>query len=218
MGKISISQKKSQQEKGEVMEIYTYITNIIGPIIGYAFLLLFVSFFIWIFFLIIRAIFSVKVWPGEIVAIYREGSRMVKDIYDKPGRYRRESLVHAVELRLRVDEPVIIESKPVEARTQNGTSAILTIRLTMDVTNSVRYVTAVVGKELEEWREEVLPTLIARVVSSYTITQTLNNREQVAQSIEAAIAAWFAGNRSSDFGLSFKRAAIIEAGSPHTDS
>jgi hypothetical protein len=186
---------------------------ILGIIVSVFFLLILFTFF-GLLFTFIRSIFSVKVLPGEIVALYHEGSRRCKDVYDKPGRHWHGISSQNRWLRLRVDEPIIITSRPVEARTHDGTSAILTVRLTMDVTNSARYVTAVVGKELEEWQEEVLPTLIARVVSSYTFTQTLNNREQVAQSIEGAVATWFAGNRSSDFGLSFKRATIVEAVSP----
>jgi SPFH domain / Band 7 family len=160
--------------------------------------------------------FPVEVLPGEVVALYYEDSRRCKDVYDKPGRhwYSFSELVKLRSLRLWVNEPFIITSGPVEARTHDGMSAILTIRLTMDVTNPVGCVTAMVGKEVAEWKEEVLPTLITQVVSGYTMTETLNKREQVAQSIESDVAAWFAGNRSSDFGLSFKRAAIIDVASP----
>jgi regulator of protease activity HflC (stomatin/prohibitin superfamily) len=191
------------------------IENLI-PTVGAAFFLLFMFIFFGIFLLIIvgivRGIFSVKVWPGEVVAFHRKGSRRIKHIYEKPGRHWHSFQEHDVaRLRLRVDEPILITSRPVEAHTHDGKSAIVTARLTMGVTNSDRYAASVVGKELEEWQEEVLPVLIAHVVSGYTFTQILNNREQVAQRIEAAVAAWFAGNRASDFGLNFKRAAIIEA-------
>lgn len=171
---------------------------------------------LWVFLwsVAIMSIFSVKVEQGEVVALHRPGSAQVESIRTRPGRYWRLPAQNIRELRLRVDEPIAITSKPVEAGTFGGTSAVLTVRVIMDVTNSARYATAVVGKQLEAWREEVLPALIAHVVAGRTLAQVLNDREQVSQGIAGVVANWLADSSAPDFGLAFKRAAIVEVTSP----
>jgi SPFH domain / Band 7 family len=188
--------------------------GVLGEIALVVFVLVFGAFWIWGWSVVIMSIFSVKVEQGEIIALHRPGSGRVESIRTRPGRYWRIPPWNMEELRLRVDEPIAITSRPVEAGTFGGASAVLTVRLIMDVTNSARYATVVVGKQLEAWREEVLPALIAHVVAGQTFAQVLNDRGQVAQGIAGAVANWFSDSSAPDFGLAFKRAAIVEVTSP----
>jgi len=90
-----------------------------------------------------------------------------------------------------------------------NTSVVVTVRLVMGVTDPRRYVTAVVGKELEDWQAEVLPGLIATVVVGYTFAQVLNDRGEVTQGVADAVRP-----AVPDFGLVLLRAAIVEASGP----
>lgn len=165
--------------------------------------------------LVIRMICSIRIKPGEVIAFHRRGSLQVDGIWDRPGRHWRLPNSRLAWVHLRVDEPVFVNSEPVQAQTAEGATIILTVRLTMDVVPPpTRYVVAAVGKVVERWREETLPILIAQAVSVYSAGQCLNERGQVAQSIEINVAAWFAGNSTPDLGLSLRGATITGATRP----
>lgn len=157
-----------------------------------------------------------RVRPGEIVAHYRKGSTKILGFYQPGWHWRRFSQLDSVSMRQWVDEPVDVTSKPIEVRTADNTSVVVEVRLTLTISDPLRYMTTVVDKEWEKWREETLPILVTQVVSGHTFEQVLNNRQQVAQNLQAGIAGWFAGGGASYFGLSFNGLAIARASGPRT--
>jgi hypothetical protein len=157
-----------------------------------------------------------RVRPGEIVAHYRKGSTKILGFYQPGWHWRRFSQLDTVSLRQWVDEPVDVTSRPIEVRTADNTSVVVEVRLTLAISDPVRYITTVVDKEWEKWQEGTLPILVTQVVSGYTFEQVLNNRQQVAQNLQASIAVWFAGGGASYFGLSFNGLAIARASGPRT--
>lgn len=150
--------------------------DIIGTFLLTVFFVLFGAFWLFLISVVVMGIFAVQVRPGEIAATGHSGSRRVNRVYDRPGLYWRLPQADSRVTKLRVDEPVNLTLKPVEVRARENASVVVTVRLIMEVGNPVRYVVAVVGLELEEWKEEVLPGLIAAVVADYTFAQVLNDR------------------------------------------
>jgi regulator of protease activity HflC (stomatin/prohibitin superfamily) len=155
--------------------------------------------------------FSRELQPGEVLASHRLGSRRVEKLYDKPGRHWIFPNPQLSWEFVRVNEPVFVTSEPTEIQVQGGVSVILTVRLTMDVANPARYISVVIGQELEDWRRQVLPGLLAHAASSYTVTQVLNDRGEVSSSVAQGIDSWLADSRAPDLGLAFRAAAITNA-------
>ncbi|MEU0885764.1 SPFH domain-containing protein [Lentzea sp. NPDC005914] len=183
--------------------------DIIGMLLLFAFVGLFGAFWVFLLSVIVLSIFSSHIRRGEVVVTYRLGSRRVDRVYDVPGRYWRLPHGDTRVLKLRVDEPVVLTQRPVEVRALENTSVVVTVRLVMEVTDPVRYGTALVGKELEDWQAEAMPGLIAAVVAGYTFAQVLNERGEVTRGIEEAVRP-----AVPNFGLAFMRAAIVEASGP----
>jgi regulator of protease activity HflC (stomatin/prohibitin superfamily) len=164
-----------------------------------------------------QQMWSVEIRAGEVMAVHRLGSRKIDTLHVEPGRYWHSLDPREIKLVLRIDEPILVTSRPVEVQMSDGPSVALILRLTLDVTDPNRYVSAVVGEELSEWKDEVLPVLIARAAARHTVAQALNQRDLVAHEIAGVIAEWFAANLRSDFGLMLRSVAVIDAARRRTD-
>lgn len=114
------------------------LSGVIGPVLLFVFALVFGGLWIFGWSSFIVMLFSEKVAPGEVIASYRRGSRRIERLYG-PGRYWRIPRPHVVWLRVRVDQPVDFTSRPVEARTYDNASVIVTVRLASDVAVADRY-------------------------------------------------------------------------------
>lgn len=164
-----------------------------------------------------RAATTVEVKPGQVMACYKGGSHTVERIYKSPGRHRRPKRQEGWELewiQFRLDQPVLIESRPVEAVTLDDRPVFLTVRLTLSLADPAMpesYVAAVVGETLKHWQEQALPSLIAQVAARYTFADALRQRAQVAEHIGNSLEAW---KTTPSFGLILQSAAIVQATSP----
>jgi hypothetical protein len=113
-----------------------------------------------------------------------------------------------------VDQPVFVESRPVEAITRDDRPLFLTVRLTLGLADPAQpepYVVAAIDESLKRWQEQNLPPVIAQVAADYTFEEALRNREKIAQGIEKALESWKA---AATFGLILRNVAIVHATSP----
>lgn len=193
------------------------IGDLVGGLAIVAFILVFVGFFVAILYFqikVIRRMFSRELKSGEVFVSHRLGSTRIETLRDKPGRYW---FFPSTQIRwefVRLDEAVIITSEPTEIEARDGISVILTVSLTMDIINPTRYVTVMIGKQLEGWRKQTLPALVAQAASGYSVTQILNDRAKVASTIAHSIGRWLADDQVTDLGLELRGAGIIGANRP----